>query len=412
MAALPEAMNPSNAEGRSSPDQGAFARSRPPPPCCSCPDGIQEHRESRLRSCKYLGISWPHRACWDNAASAERRILPPSLLSMQTFDLVVVGAGAAGLFCAGIAGQRGLKVLLIDHAEKLAEKIRISGGGRCNFTNRDVGPANFLSENPNFCRSALARYGSQDFIDLVRRHGIAFHEKHKGPALLRRLGRADHPDAAARNARPAAVERWQPCAVQDVRDPGSGGFELETSRGTGAGEEARRRHRRPVDSEDRRHRLGPAPGQALRPQDRRAPRGPGAADIRCRSLGAVFRPVRPVAAGRRQAPARARRQAAFSRTCCSPTAASAAPAILQISSSGPRARACRSISRRTPTWPTPARGQGQLPSPTGQRNWRAVPAAPGPAWLERLKIDGSRPMPECRDKDRQDAGRAAPCAGS
>ena len=69
---------------------------------------------------------------------------------MNRFDVVVVGAGAAGLFCAGIAGQRGLKVLLVDHAEKLAEKIRISGGGRCNFTNRDVGPANFLSENPHF----------------------------------------------------------------------------------------------------------------------------------------------------------------------------------------------------------------------------------------------------------------------
>ena len=77
---------------------------------------------------------------------------------MQTFDAVVIGAGAAGLFCAGIAGQLGRKVLLIDHAAKLAEKIRISGGGRCNFTNREAGPANFLSANPHFCRSALARY--------------------------------------------------------------------------------------------------------------------------------------------------------------------------------------------------------------------------------------------------------------
>jgi predicted flavoprotein YhiN len=73
-------------------------------------------------------------------------------------DAVVIGAGAAGLFCAGVAGQRGLKVLLIDHADKLAEKIRISGGGRCNFTNRDATPAQFLSGNPDFCRSALARY--------------------------------------------------------------------------------------------------------------------------------------------------------------------------------------------------------------------------------------------------------------
>lgn len=76
---------------------------------------------------------------------------------MQQFDVVIVGAGAAGLFCAGVAGQLGLKVLVLDHAKKVAEKIRISGGGRCNFTNRDATHEQFLSSNPNFCRSALAR---------------------------------------------------------------------------------------------------------------------------------------------------------------------------------------------------------------------------------------------------------------
>ena len=99
---------------------------------------------------------------------------------METFDAVIVGAGAAGLFCAGVAGQLGVRVLVIDHAEKVAEKIRISGGGRCNFTNRDTNPANFISENPRFCRSALARYTPQDFVELLQRHGVAFHEKHKG----------------------------------------------------------------------------------------------------------------------------------------------------------------------------------------------------------------------------------------
>ena len=99
---------------------------------------------------------------------------------IHKFDVVVIGAGAAGLFCAGLAGQRGLKVLLIDHSEKVAEKIRISGGGRCNFTNRDVTPANFLSDNLHFCRSALSRYTPQDFIALLQRHHIAYHEKHKG----------------------------------------------------------------------------------------------------------------------------------------------------------------------------------------------------------------------------------------
>ncbi len=96
------------------------------------------------------------------------------------FDVAVIGAGAAGLMCAGIAGQRGRSVVLIDHAERLAEKIRISGGGRCNFTNRDVGPANFISRNPHFARSALERYTAADFVALVRCHRIAFHEKHRG----------------------------------------------------------------------------------------------------------------------------------------------------------------------------------------------------------------------------------------
>jgi predicted Rossmann fold flavoprotein len=103
---------------------------------------------------------------------------------MKTWDVVIVGAGAAGLFCAGVAGQRGLKVLVIDHSDKIAEKIRISGGGRCNFTNRLLDASapqkHFISQNPHFCRSALSRYTPQDFIGLVQKHGIAFHEKHQG----------------------------------------------------------------------------------------------------------------------------------------------------------------------------------------------------------------------------------------
>jgi hypothetical protein len=96
------------------------------------------------------------------------------------YDVAVIGAGAAGMMCASVAGQRGRKVVLIDHASRLAEKIRISGGGRCNFTNLQAGPQNYVSANPHFCRSALARYTSQDFIALVKRYRIAYHEKHKG----------------------------------------------------------------------------------------------------------------------------------------------------------------------------------------------------------------------------------------
>jgi predicted Rossmann fold flavoprotein len=96
------------------------------------------------------------------------------------FDVAVIGAGAAGMMCAAVAGQRGKRVVLIDHAEKLAEKIRISGGGRCNFTNLHATHQNYLSRNPHFCRSALSRYTPQHFLDLVKRHRIPFHEKHKG----------------------------------------------------------------------------------------------------------------------------------------------------------------------------------------------------------------------------------------
>ncbi|MGO4124754.1 NAD(P)/FAD-dependent oxidoreductase [Inquilinus sp. YAF38] len=99
---------------------------------------------------------------------------------MQSFDVVVIGAGAAGMMCAAEAGRRGRSVLLLDHAAAPGEKIRISGGGRCNFTNLHAAPANFISGNPHFCISALRRYTQRDFIALVERHGIAWHEKTLG----------------------------------------------------------------------------------------------------------------------------------------------------------------------------------------------------------------------------------------
>jgi len=99
---------------------------------------------------------------------------------MESFDVVVIGAGAAGMMCAIEAGKRGRRVLVIDHAKAAGEKIRISGGGRCNFTNTRTSPAAFLSANPRFCISALSRYTPSDFIALVEGHGIAWHEKTLG----------------------------------------------------------------------------------------------------------------------------------------------------------------------------------------------------------------------------------------
>ncbi|WP_312664188.1 NAD(P)/FAD-dependent oxidoreductase [Pantoea sp. CTOTU49201] len=99
---------------------------------------------------------------------------------MEKFDVIIIGAGAAGMFCAAQAGQLGRRVLLLDNGKKAGRKILMSGGGRCNFTNMHTEPAAYLSHNPHFCKSALARYNQWDFIDLVNRHGIAYHEKTLG----------------------------------------------------------------------------------------------------------------------------------------------------------------------------------------------------------------------------------------
>ncbi|MEP3348581.1 MAG: NAD(P)/FAD-dependent oxidoreductase [Marinomonas sp.] len=99
---------------------------------------------------------------------------------MDKVDVVVIGAGASGLMCAATAGYRGKKVLVLDHANKAGKKILMSGGGRCNFTNMDAAPKHFLSDNPHFCISALRRFSSQDFVDLVDRHGLEYVEKTPG----------------------------------------------------------------------------------------------------------------------------------------------------------------------------------------------------------------------------------------
>ena len=101
-------------------------------------------------------------------------------MASQSFDVVVIGAGAAGMMCAIAAGARGRRVLVLDHANKVGKKILMSGGGRCNFTNRHSGPDNFISANPHFAKSALSRYIPADFIALVERHGVPYHEKKLG----------------------------------------------------------------------------------------------------------------------------------------------------------------------------------------------------------------------------------------
>lgn len=127
------------------------------------------------------------------------------LSEMQSFDVVVIGAGAAGMMCAVEAGKRGRSVLIIDHAAAPGEKIRISGGGRCNFTNIHASPKNFLSQNPHFCISALSRYTQRNFIALVERYGIAYHEKTLGQLFC---------DGSARQIIDMMVEEMQENGVE------------------------------------------------------------------------------------------------------------------------------------------------------------------------------------------------------
>lgn len=149
---------------------------------------------------------------------------------MQSYDVVVIGAGAAGMMCAIEAGKRGRSVLVLDHAAKPGEKIRISGGGRCNFTNIHTSPKNFLSGNPHFCISALSRYTQRDFIALVERHGIAYHEKTLGQLFC---------DGSARQIIDMLVSEMQDRGAElavstEVRDVSrtAEGFTLSLSSGT------------------------------------------------------------------------------------------------------------------------------------------------------------------------------------
>jgi len=144
-------------------------------------------------------------------------------------DVIIIGAGAAGMMCAIEAGKRGRRVLLVDHAGKLGEKIRISGGGRCNFTNSGARPENFLSANPDFCRSALARYTSRDFIGLVEKHGIAWHEKKLGQLFCD--GSAQQIiDMLKAECDAAGVQWCMPAKVSSVKKAGR--FQVGTDRGS------------------------------------------------------------------------------------------------------------------------------------------------------------------------------------
>ena len=148
----------------------------------------------------------------------------------SAWDAIIIGAGAAGLFCAGIAGQLGKKVLVLDHAEVLGEKIRISGGGRCNFTNLHSSPANFLSQNPHFVKSALSKYTPQDFVTLVKSYNIPFHEKHKGQ-LFCDVSAKQIVDMLFSECQKGGVTIRHPVEIEGVSKLPDGSWQVNTSHG-------------------------------------------------------------------------------------------------------------------------------------------------------------------------------------
>ena len=150
---------------------------------------------------------------------------------MHEWDVIVIGAGAAGLFCAIQAGQRGRRVLVIEHADRVGKKIAISGGGRCNFTNTSTSPDNFVSRNPHFCKSALARYTPADFIALVEKHGIAYHEKKLGQLFCDGSSQQII-DMLLRECRDASVEIRCGCEVRQLDRVAERSFMLQTNQGT------------------------------------------------------------------------------------------------------------------------------------------------------------------------------------
>jgi predicted Rossmann fold flavoprotein len=149
-------------------------------------------------------------------------------MNVKQTDVLIIGAGAAGMMCALTAAQRGRSVLLLDHSPKLAEKIRISGGGRCNFTNLNAKPENYLSQNPHFCRSALARFTPQHFITMLDRHGIGYHEKTLGQLFCDDGSEAII--AMLKSECDAAGVRWcMPCSVEKIER--SDAYYVTTPRG-------------------------------------------------------------------------------------------------------------------------------------------------------------------------------------
>ncbi len=171
----------------------------------------------------------------------------------RSYDVLVLGGGAAGLFCAALAGQRGRRVAVIEHQPRPGRKILISGGGRCNFTNLRVSASNFLSRNPHFAKSALARFTPADFIALLRKHKVSWHEKTLGQLFCDGSAQAIL-DLLLNECRQGGVDMHIGCRIQAVRRDTR--FSVETSERQFHRDNPRRRHRRPLHPKIGRHGTG------------------------------------------------------------------------------------------------------------------------------------------------------------
>jgi predicted Rossmann fold flavoprotein len=309
-------------------------------------------------------------------------------------DVIVIGAGAAGLFCAGIAGQAGLRVLLLDHAKKTAEKIRISGGGRCNFTNIATRPEHFVSRNPAFCRSPLARYTPRDFIELLQRHRIAFHEKHRGQLFCdgasEQIIRMLLDEAAA-----GGVDHRQPCGVQAVRQTSSG-FEIDTDHGpfasaalviaTGGLSIPQ------IGASDFGYRIAKQFGHALiEPRPALVPLVFDAAEwAPFVGLSGVSLPVTIRSASRMR----------FDEDLLFTHRGLSGPAVLQISTYWqPQTAIAIDLSAGAALERTLIDAKQASHRQLGTLLAEHVPARLAQTWLTRSGLDATRPLPECRDRD-------------